>query len=105
VFETTPVKQCPLCSDTGDFKTAVKYCIDCGSHLCGECLKHHSKFPLFKSHKVLDNLEYETIAEDENIKLVYCESHHGQAIESYCKDHDEICCVICVSIKHRYVQL
>lgn len=33
---------------------------------------------------------------------VLCEYHEGKTIEMYCKQHDEVCCNVCISVDHRF---
>ena len=128
--ETYYFKHCSLCSEDSDYKKAVKLCVDCKSYLCDECVKYHSKFPIFKSHKVLDDHDetlveiateeeqvvngdgqvqnvvtgvrkVDLVEEDETVEFDYCTFHQGQVIDSYCKGHGDICCMVCVNITHR----
>ncbi|XP_053385734.1 uncharacterized protein LOC123537753 [Mercenaria mercenaria] len=27
--------------------------------------------------------------------------HHGKLVDMFCKEHDEVCCAVCIAIKHR----
>jgi hypothetical protein len=35
---------------------------------------------------------------------VECRSHDGHFVDRYCRSHDEVCCLLCVTVKHRFVR-
>ena len=70
---------------------AISYCIECNVFLCNKCLKSHSEF-LENHHKY--NL-------DKNIKEIFTgicnENGHINKLEFYCHNHNQLCCVACLS--------
>ncbi|XP_045204550.2 E3 ubiquitin-protein ligase TRIM71-like [Mercenaria mercenaria] len=94
---------CSPCSREGTKLAAVKYCVDCDSHLCAECLKQHNRFDVLKSHQIVDKAaELDTPKDKAELPTQRCPTHHGKLIDMYCEDHDEVCCVACVAIYHSH---
>ncbi|XP_053383243.1 uncharacterized protein LOC123562370 [Mercenaria mercenaria] len=89
---------CIPCSRNGANKEATKFCQDCGSYICSQCVNGHSKFPSLQSHHITDGPE---CSSGQELLTERCSIHHGRILDRYCKDHDEVCCEACVTIKHR----
>ncbi|XP_045194226.2 uncharacterized protein LOC123549851 [Mercenaria mercenaria] len=96
---------CLPCSEAERVTEAIRYCVECKSHLCEQCLQDHNKFASLRKHHTVDKSEIaDHLEETDQSKAnteIECGSHYGQYIDTYCKDHDEVCCSICVTIKHR----
>ncbi|XP_053386468.1 tripartite motif-containing protein 29-like [Mercenaria mercenaria] len=96
---------CTPCSESGRTKEADKFCVECGSHFCAQCLLEHNKFPALRSHQVLDKTGQSGRTKNEttgmNMPTERCSVHNGKLIDMFCKDHDKVCCSACVAIKHR----
>ncbi|XP_060568893.1 uncharacterized protein LOC132727425 [Ruditapes philippinarum] len=84
---------------------AIKYCVDCTTYVCQNCLNDHNKFAALRKHQIVKITEVNELPGDtdqvQGKKSVECGSHYGQYVDRYCKDHDEVCCSVCVTIKHR----
>ena len=96
---------CLPCSESGKVTEAIKFCVDCGSNFCAECLQDHNKFPALRSHQILDKVgqggSEENIESRTELPTERCSIHHGKLVDMFCKDHDEVCCAACIAIKHR----
>ena len=70
---------------------AVSYCIECDIFMCNKCLNHHNEI-LDHHHKY--NL-------NENINEIFTgickEKGHKDKLDFYCKSHNQLCCVACLS--------
>ena len=69
---------------------AISYCIECNIYMCNKCLSFHSEL-LYEHHKY--NLDY-------NIEIftgICKELNHKKELEYYCKNHNQLCCVGCIS--------
>ena len=69
---------------------AVYYCQDCKIYICNKCFNNHQAF--FQNHQI-NNL-------DNNIEIFIdkCkEKNHPNKLEFYCKNHNQLCCVLCIS--------
>ena len=66
------------------------YCFDCKIYMCNKCDNMHSK--LFQNHS--------KVKSDKNINEIYklfCnENNHNEKLEFYCKDHNKLCCGLCL---------
>ena len=102
---------CSMCADDDKSSRAKYYCVDCDLYYCVKCVKFHSKFPAAKSHQVNDvassdmtddNTESDVQGHVAAVTLK-CLVHRDKVLSTFCKDHDEVCCDVCVVIKHRYV--
>ncbi|XP_045193082.2 uncharacterized protein LOC123549230 [Mercenaria mercenaria] len=96
---------CLPCTEAGRTMEAIRYCMECKSHLCEQCLQDHNKFAALRKHHTVDKSEAAEHKgesdKSEGNTAIECGSHQGQYIDSYCKDHNEVCCSICITIKHR----
>ena len=72
---------------------AICFCKECRVYMCKECQKFHSSL-LFNHHQIdLDN-------SDKDINLLFTgicdEENHPNKLEFYCKDHNKLCCGLCI---------
>ena len=69
---------------------AVSFCPDCKKYFCNKCQNFHSE--IFENHKVINLNQKDEIFVDK------CkEENHNDKLEFYCKDHNILCCVACIS--------
>ena len=70
---------------------AITFCQECHSFMCNKCGNHHSE--LFQNHNIFKL--------DKNIKKFFtgfCKiENHINKLEYYCKDHQQLCCLACIS--------
>jgi len=69
---------------------AIIYCQKCKKYMCNKCQNYHSE--LFEEHKTtnLNNIN--------DIFIETCkEKNHINKLEFFCKEHDTLCCVSCIS--------
>ena len=68
---------------------AIFYCEQCNIYMCNKCNNHHSE--LHENHN-----KYEI--GKENIGINLCrENGHKSEIKFYCKNHNKLCCGICIT--------
>ena len=71
--------------------TATNYCPECKIYMCNKCENYHSE--LFQNHH--------QVKLDTDIKLLFTgfckEENHLDKLEFFCKDHNKLCCVSCIS--------
>ena len=82
-------------AETHKESDAISYCEQCKIYMCNKCLNHHKE--LFKNHQLfnLDKIGKE-------IFIDLCKkNNHEKKFEFYCKNHNELCCVCCVSQKYK----
>ena len=69
------------------------HCQKCDTYMCNICQNYHSK--LFKNHSLL---RLEKDADIEQVVSGICkESNHSSELKYYCKNHNILCCVKCIS--------
>lgn len=70
---------------------AVKYCQECNVYLCNKCDQFHGK--LCKNHHT-----YPLDKDLNEIFTGFCkEENHQKELNYFCKDHNELCCIGCIS--------
>ena len=68
---------------------AISFCPECKIYMCNKCENHHSS--LFKNHQPYK------LNKDEEIFTGFCqEQNHPNKLEFYCKDHNQLCCGLCI---------
>ncbi|XP_060554789.1 uncharacterized protein LOC132715742 [Ruditapes philippinarum] len=96
---------CTPCSEAERLNVAIKYCVGCTTYVCQDCLNDHNKFAALRKHQIVEITEVNDLPGDTDQvhgnRSVECGSHYGQFVDRYCKDHEKVCCRICVTIKHR----
>ena len=70
---------------------AVSYCEICKVYMCNKCQNLHSE--LFEQHNV-----YKIDKDNQEIPYLYCEEkEHIDKIRYYCKNHNKLCCGLCIT--------
>ena len=70
---------------------AVSYCQECNLYMCNKCESHH--LVLFKNH-----IKYNLNKDIKEIFTGFClEKNHNKELKYYCKGHNKLCCVACIS--------
>ncbi|VDI18510.1 Hypothetical predicted protein [Mytilus galloprovincialis] len=108
--------KCPSCqadnkiSDTSlpieswrgdDTVDASSWCKDCREALCDNCASYHTKVKMLMDHTIvtLDEMRKQPKQISDTAELY--SQHGGKYVEAFCDDHDAICCVECITEKHR----
>ena len=68
---------------------AIIYCQECNIYMCNKCFNLHSE--LFENHN-----KYELGKGNLNTQLCQEEGHRAE-LKFYCKNHNKLCCAICIS--------
>ena len=97
---------CGPCSRDGQHHEAEGYCIDCSEYFCTTCIKHHKNLKITKNHVLRDRKampKYKQISDnnEDDSSMESCDIHTSELLRYYCKDHDEPCCSVCATLKHR----
>ena len=72
-------------------KEAENYCYNCKVYLCDKCADYHKG--LLKNHQTV---ELDEISDETFIGLCK-EENHNLKLEYYCKNHNILCCGLCIS--------
>lgn len=97
---------CGPCSRDRQHHEAEGYCIDCAEYFCSTCIKHHKNLKITKNHVLRDRKampKYRPILEnnEDEVSMELCDIHSNELLRYYCKDHDDPCCSVCATLKHR----
>lgn len=98
----TRSESCDGCKSRGDMIKAESWCSQCQEALCQTCLKYHKTNKALKNHRMFNVKDIEDeptlvrFTEDE-----FCAQHREKRIEMFCKHHDALCCIICVTTNHK----
>ena len=69
---------------------AIIYCQDCKKFLCNKCQNHHNE--IFENHQIIN------LNNSNDIFIDKCkENNHINKLEFYCKKHNILCCLACIS--------
>ena len=69
---------------------AVYYCQECKIYICNKCFNNHQGF--FQNHQI------NNIDNNKEIFIDKCkEKNHPNKLEFYCKNHNQLCCGLCIS--------
>ncbi|XP_076109296.1 uncharacterized protein LOC143078270 [Mytilus galloprovincialis] len=106
LMETTKepnTQDCHICKRKQKCISAMTWCCDCSEAFCDNCCEIHSLMKISMSHKVVDIASIKT--NDCGIDLSKisdaCPVHSSKLVEAYCFDHQQLCCVLCVTLQHR----
>lgn len=94
---------CGPCAADSHIHVAIGYCQFCRHFLCKSCFSYHQN--LGKAHVLLDKeaMENQRVTPVMNFDPLTepCPIHKHKTLELYCKGHDEVCCVICATARHK----
>ncbi|XP_052261056.1 uncharacterized protein LOC127865165 [Dreissena polymorpha] len=81
---------------------AVYYCEKCQQCFCRQCCELHHDY-LFSEHVKYDRLNMRNwpVSKELEAVILTCEIHTHKQLETFCKDHSQLCCSKCVSLSHR----
>ena len=69
---------------------AVSFCPDCKKYFCNKCLNFHAE--ILEDHKTIN------LNQKNEIFINKCkEENHINKLEFYCKNHNILCCLGCIS--------
>ncbi|KAH3895082.1 hypothetical protein DPMN_019242, partial [Dreissena polymorpha] len=81
---------------------AVYYCEKCQQCFCRQCCELHHDY-LFSEHVKYNRLNMRNWPVSKYLEafILMCEIHTHKQLETFCKDHSQLCCSKCVSLSHR----
>ncbi|XP_071152191.1 E3 ubiquitin-protein ligase TRIM45-like [Mytilus edulis] len=98
-------QECHLCKRRDKISEATKWCRDCAEALCEECFQFHGIMKLYAEHKVvqIEEIDSPLIVGEPDLNMISdsCPVHPSKVLEAFCFDHQELCCVFCLTLQHR----
>ncbi|CAC5370050.1 unnamed protein product [Mytilus coruscus] len=98
-------QECHLCKRRDKISEATKWCCDCTEALCEECLQFHGIMKFSADHKVfqIDEMNSPLIIEEPDLSIISdsCPVHTSKVLEAFCFDHQQLCCLLCITLHHR----
>ncbi|CAG2252840.1 unnamed protein product [Mytilus edulis] len=106
LMETTKepqTQECHICKRKQKCVSATKWCRDCTEAFCDDCCEIHSLIKSLMRHKVVEIASIQTNECGIDLSTISdaCPVHSSKVVEAYCFDHQQLCCVLCVTLKHR----
>lgn len=96
---------CSQCKFLDKPTKAEHYCVNCRESFCGTCCELLHSFKQNNNHVTLEIEDYSKQYHCEAVKLLRtmltCGHHNDAPIEQWCQDDDALCCIYCVTAKHR----
>ncbi|XP_053391570.1 uncharacterized protein LOC128554327 isoform X2 [Mercenaria mercenaria] len=85
---------CMPCKDKN--VPADRFCIECEAYFCAHCSQHfHTAIPVLAKHVILKDDEINVLGQ-----LKYKCDIHNEMFTFFCKDHDALCCTVCIHLEH-----
>ncbi|CAC5397885.1 unnamed protein product [Mytilus coruscus] len=96
-------QECHICKHKQKCISATKWCRDCSEAFCDDCREMHSLMKSSMSHEFVDIASIPTNECGIDFSKIsdVCPVHSSKVVEAYCFDHEELCCVLCVTLQHR----
>ena len=93
---------CAACKIDGEYRPAVKFCLECCQAICQTCVNYHRRIKHLQGHKIVDNKNQDAVKIAQTLaSCLTCPKHPNKNIELICVDHDAFCCTICATVNHR----
>ncbi|XP_070553605.1 E3 ubiquitin-protein ligase TRIM56-like [Ptychodera flava] len=83
---------------------SLSYCLQCGSFLCADCVKHHQRMKATKEHQCVERKDFKDIkswATSRSQVITLCKKHKDEPMKLFCKECDVPLCVLCSIQGHR----
>ncbi|CAC5370052.1 unnamed protein product [Mytilus coruscus] len=98
-------QECHLCKRQNIQTLATHWCRDCSEAFCDGCLRLHNLMKISTGHNVVKIKEIRECASggEPNFNLISdkCSVHYSKILEAFCFDHQELCCLLCLTVRHR----
>ncbi|XP_063416027.1 uncharacterized protein LOC134697674 [Mytilus trossulus] len=94
-------QDCNVCDQHQQNSTAKFWCNGCKKTLCEKCNKMH-KWLNLSSHQVIAFEELGSTISGLDLHAVSenCNEHPSNSIEAICLNHEQLCCIQCVTVNH-----
>ncbi|CAC5407163.1 unnamed protein product [Mytilus coruscus] len=91
---------CGICDAQHVSHVADYWCPECGEGLCSPCKNYHGVSKASRQHGVISIDDYKKLPA-EICKIEQNCTEHDKKFQMFCPGHDKLCCIICISEKHK----
>ncbi|XP_022309377.2 uncharacterized protein LOC111115088 [Crassostrea virginica] len=92
---------CTPCKRKSKTTTGSKWCRTCHEALCSSCIDVHASLKTTMKHSMMDLHEVKLSGTKSLIFGPNCMKHDQQSLRSFCEDHNELICSLCIGEKHK----
>lgn len=94
---------CHTCKHHNEISVAKFWCKNCIEAFCEKCNAMHGWIKLTSFHDVIpiEDANYNDSGIDLKVISEKCSRHPFTNIEAFCSDHNELCCLLCLTSCHR----
>jgi hypothetical protein len=91
---------CNVCSMRHIIKSSVVWCSECDEGFCTDCKEYHSLAKATRDHVTITFAEYQKLPSFIVGINPLCDEHR-EKYQTYCKEHESVCCRKCVFTSHK----
>ena len=95
----TSAVACDLCSVRHITKSSAVWCSECDEGFCTDCKEYHSLAKATRDHVTITIGEYQKLPPFIVETNPLCDEHR-EKYQTYCKEHQKLCCRKCVITSH-----
>jgi hypothetical protein len=96
----TSTVTCNVCSLRHITKSSAVWCSECDEGFCTECKEYHSLAKATRDHVTITIGEYQKLPPFIVGINLLCDEH-CEKYQTYCKNHEQLCCRKCVITRHK----
>jgi hypothetical protein len=96
----TSTVTCNVCSLRHITKSSAVWCSECDEGFCTECKEYHSLAKATRDHVTITIGEYQKLPPFIVGINLLCDEH-CEKYQTYCKNHEHLCCRKCVITRHK----
>ncbi|XP_052089978.1 uncharacterized protein LOC127726601 isoform X2 [Mytilus californianus] len=91
---------CGICDAQHVSHVADYWCPECDEGLCSPCKNYHGVSKASRQHGIISIDDYKKLPA-EICKIEQNCTEHEKKFQMFCPCHDKLCCIICISEKHK----
>ena len=95
----TSTVACNVCRMRHIIKSSVVWCSECDEGFCTDCKEYHSLAKATRDHVTISFAEYQKLPSFIVRINPLCDEHR-EKYQTYCKEHESVCCRKCVFTSH-----
>ncbi|CAC5380245.1 unnamed protein product [Mytilus coruscus] len=91
---------CGICDAQHVSHVADYWCPECDEGLCSPCKNYHGVSKASRQHGIISIDDYKKLPA-EICKIEQNCTEHDKKFQMFCPRHDKLCCIMCISEKHK----